>query len=75
MIWIAYVSVPVAFIFLIRKKSSLFLSVLQATLLGAVLLNIFSQAAPQWLSWPIPLALIFASATGRDGLRYFAYAF
>jgi len=75
MIWIAYVLVPVAFIFMIRKKSSLFLSVLQATLLGAVLLNIFSQAAPQWLSWPIPLALIFASATGRDGLRYFAYAF
>jgi len=75
MIWIAYGSVPVAFAFLAWKKHSLFLSVLQATLLGAVLLNIFSQAEPQWLSWPIPLALIFASATGRNGLRYFAYAF
>lgn len=75
MVWIAYASVPVAFILLSRRKSSLFMSILQATLIGAVLLNIFSQAEPQWLSWPIPLALIFASVTSRDGLGYFAYSF
>ena len=74
-IWIAYASVPIAFIFFMRRKTSLFLSVLQATFLGAILLSIFSQAQPQWLSWPIPLALILASATNREGLSYFAYSF
>lgn len=75
LIWVAYGSIILSFIFLVRKRHSLFLSILEATLLGAILLNVFSQAEPQWLSWPIPLALIFASATGREGLTYFGYAF
>ncbi len=74
-VWIAYLSIPVFFILQIRKSSSLLLSVLKASLLGAVLLNIFSQAEPQWLSWPIPIALIYASATKRTGLSYYAYSF
>jgi len=74
-VWIAYAAIPLVFVFQIRKANSLFLSVLQATLIGAILLNIFSQAEPQWLSWPIPLALIYASITKREGLSYYAYSF
>jgi len=74
-IWLAYISVPIAFVLQIRKIRSAFLPVLQLSVIGAVLLNIFSQAEPQWLSWPIPLALMYAAATKREGLRFFAYSF
>lgn len=74
-IWIAYLSIPIIFILRLRKPSPLFLSALQSTLIGAILLNIFSQAEPQWLAWPISLALFYASVTGRQGLSYYAYSF
>ncbi len=74
-VWAAYAAVPLVFVFQVRRGNSLFLSVLQASLIGAILLNIFSQAEPQWLSWPIPLALIYASVTKREGLSYYAYSF
>ena len=74
-IWLAYVSIPIAFVLQIRRTNSSFLPVLQLCLIGAVLLNVFSQGEPQWLSWPIPLALMYASATNRQGLQIFSYSF
>ncbi len=74
-IWLAYVSVPVTFVLQIRKSVSPFLSILQLSVIGSVLLNIFSQAEPQWMSWPIPLALMYGSATKRVGLGFFTYFF
>ncbi len=74
-IWLAYISIPVAFVMQIRKTASSFLPMLQLCVIGAVLLNVFSQGEPQWLSWPIPLALMYASATNREGLGFFSYSF
>lgn len=74
-IWLAYLTIPVAFIYQIKKNPSTIQVILQLSLLGAVLLNILSQAEPQWLVWPIPLALMYASMTKRIGLQYFSYAF
>jgi len=74
-IWIAVIIVALTFLVTIRRTSSLFVPVLLSSTLGAIFLNIFSQSEPQWLSWPIPLALMYASITKRVGLASYAYAF
>jgi len=74
-IWLAYAAVPVVFLIQRRKTTSVLIPVLEASIIAAILLNIFSQAEPQWLSWPIPLALMYAYSTTREGLAYYTYTF
>ncbi len=74
-IWLAYAAVPVVFLIQRRTTTSTLLPVLVASIFAAILLNIFSQAEPQWLSWPIPLTLMYAYSTARNGLAYYTYIF
>ena len=57
-----------------RKGSSLTV-LAKWSLIGAILLNIFSQAEPQWVAWTIPLAIIYGSLTGRTGLQFYTYVY
>ncbi len=74
-IWIAFAAVAIIYPLKVRGTTSPFLPILQSSVIGAVLLNIFSQAEPQWMSWPIPLALMYGSTTKREGLSYYTYSF
>jgi hypothetical protein len=44
-------------------------------LVAGITFNILSAAEPQWLSWLVPLGILYGSVTGRVGLQYFAYIF
>jgi hypothetical protein len=65
----------VLILFLIQRRTSfsLFMPTLRWSLVAAVLLNIFSQAQPQWISWVIPLSVLYGSMTRREGLVYYSY--
>ena len=62
-------------LFLIQKRTSpsLFLLTLRWNIVAASLIDIFSQAQPQWLSWVIPLSVIYGSVTRKQGLVYYSY--
>ena len=45
------------------------------TLVAALAFSLFSFAEPQWLSWLIPLGIMYGSLTGRVGLQSFSYVF
>ena len=49
--------------------------ILTWSIIAAVVLNTFTIAEPQWLSWLIPLGIIYAWAMGRESLARFAYFF
>jgi len=59
----------------IRSKESRTSLLVKWTLVAAVAINLFSFAEPQWLSWLIPLGILYGSMTGRIGLQSFAYVF
>ncbi len=42
---------------------------------GAVAFNVISGSEPQWLSWTIPLGILYGFLTGRSGIQYFSYVF
>jgi hypothetical protein len=62
-------------LFLIQRRTSrsLFVLTLRWSLVAAALIDVFSQAQPQWSSWVIPLAVIYSSVTRRQGLAYYSY--
>jgi hypothetical protein len=72
-IWFGVASVGVLFILQVRRSGSSLRPILLWSIVGAVTLNIFSQSEPQWLSWPIPLTLLYAYQTQREGLAYYSY--
>jgi len=43
--------------------------------IGAVAFNVVSGSEPQWLSWTIPLGILYGFLTGRSGIQYFSYIF
>ena len=43
--------------------------------IGAVAFNVVSGSEPQWLSWTIPLGILYGFLTGRSGIQYFSYLF
>lgn len=45
------------------------------TVVAALVFNLFSASEPQWLSWLVPLGILYGALTGRTGLQYFAYLF
>jgi len=51
------------------------LLVLKWTLIGGLAFSLFSASEPQWLSWLVPLGILYGSFAGRAGLQYFAYIF
>jgi hypothetical protein len=58
-----------------REKQKRPLLFVKWTLLAGLAFNLFSASQPQWLSWLIPLSILYGSFTGRTGLQYFAYLF
>ena len=54
-----------------NKLPSLLL--LKWILVAAIVFNLFSASEPQWLSWLVPLGILYGSLTRRIGLQYFAY--
>ena len=56
-------------------QHSKFLLLLKWTLIGALAFSLFSTSEPQWLSWLVPLGILYGSLTGRGGLQYFTYVF
>ncbi len=45
----------------------------QWSVIGAIVLNLFSSSEPQWLSWLVPLGITYGVLTGRTGLQYYTY--
>ena len=75
-VWLAGAVVLVAFVVDRRRGSGDILKpLLLWSIIAAVSLDIFSQSQPQWLSWLIPLSLLYAFITKRDGLANFSYFF
>jgi hypothetical protein len=62
-------------LFLIQKRTfpALFVLTLRWSIVAASLIDIFSQAQPQWLCWVIPLCVMYASVTRKQGLVYYSY--
>lgn len=58
-----------------KAKRSSALLLLKWTVIAALAFNLFSFAEPQWLSWLVPLGILYGSLTERAGLQYFAYIF
>ena len=56
-----------------RTSSGPFMPTLRWSLVAAALLNIFSQAQPQWMSWVIPLSILYGSVTRKEGLIFYSY--
>ncbi len=74
-IWILGGLVAALFILRRRGGAPIFHSALQASIVAAIFLSIFSQSGPQWLSWLIPLSILYAYVEGREGVAFFAYFF
>ena len=45
------------------------------TLIGALTFSFVSSSEPEWLSWVIPLGILYGANTGRIGLQYFSYVY
>src|SRR5437867_2682833 len=76
LVWLAGAVVLVAFVVDRRCGSGPILkSLLLWSIVAAVSLDIFSQSQPQWLSWLIPLSILYAFITQREGLANFSYFF
>ena len=58
-----------------KAKQSPTLLLVKWTLVAALAFNLFSTSEPQWLSWLVPLGILYGSLTGRIGIQYFAYLF
>src|SRR5437867_4133429 len=76
LIWLAGAVVVLAFIIDRRRSQrSMPKTLLLWSIVAAVSLDIFTQAEPQWLSWVIPLSILYAFITQKDGLANFTYFF
>jgi len=76
LVWLAGAVVLVAFVVDRRRGSGAILKpLLLWSIIAAVSLDVFSQSQPQWLSWLIPLSILYAFVTKRDGLANFSYFF
>jgi hypothetical protein len=71
---LAIVLVSSLYIITTRKTPNL-TALIKWNLVGAILLNIFSVAEPQWIAWTIPLSVLYASLTNRNGLQAFTYIY
>ncbi len=59
----------------IRSKQFGPILLVKWTLMAALAISLFSTSEPQWLSWFIPLGILYGSLTGRIGIQYFAFLF
>lgn len=76
LVWVAGLVVLAAFVIDRKKRSeSILKPLLLWSIVAAVSLDIFSQSQPQWLSWLIPLSILYAFVTSKDGLANFSYFF
>ncbi len=76
LIWLAGAVVVSAFIIDRRRSDrSMLKTLLLWSIVAAVSLEIFTQAEPQWLSWVIPLSILYAFVAQKDGLANFTYFF
>src|SRR5881397_632642 len=76
LVWVAGAVVLLAFIIDRRRSQrSMPKTLLLWSIVAAVSLDIFTQAEPQWLSWVIPLSILYAFITQKDGLANFTYFF
>ena len=66
-------AVAVLFILHARKSEFSLRSLLLWSIVAAVWLDIFSQSEPQWLSWLIPMSILYAHLTNRVGLASYSY--
>ncbi len=76
LVWLAGAIVVGAFVLDRRRRSGSTLKpLLLWSIVAAVSLDTFSQSQPQWLSWLIPLSILYGFITQREGLANFAYFF
>jgi hypothetical protein len=74
-VWPAMGLVAGSFVFQSLRKAISLPTMLLWTIVAAVLLSVFSQSAPQWLSWPIPLSILYAHVVGKKALAEYSYFF
>jgi hypothetical protein len=74
-VWLAVGSVLALFLYLRHSRISILQSSLLCTSLAAITLYLFSQSEPQWLSWVIPLSLLYSSVTQTKALASHSYFF
>ena len=72
-IYVGAGAIAILFVFHLRRSRSPLQVLLLWSIVGAVALNLFSQSEPQWLSWPIPLSILYAYVTKREGLAHYTY--
>ena len=71
-----FLLIPVAFMYLLeQRKNPDLVTFVKWTLVGSVMASILSQSEPQWLSWSIPLAVIYGALTNRTGLQWYTLVY
>ena len=58
-----------------KAKESRTILLVKWTFVAALAFNLVSTSEPQWLSWLVPLGILYGSLTRRVGLQYFVYLF
>jgi hypothetical protein len=59
----------------VRATQSRPLLLVKWILIAALAFNLLSASQPEWLSWLVPLGILYGSLSARVGLQYFAYLF
>src|SRR5205807_3889087 len=71
-----FLLIPVAFMYLLeQRKNPDLVTFVKWTIVGSVMASILSQSEPQWLSWSIPLAVIYGALTNRTGLQWYTLVY
>jgi len=66
--------IPIALFLVQRRRSGSPVNpILSSSIAAAAALVVFSQSEPQWISWLIPLSILYAFLTRREGLAGFSY--
>jgi len=66
-------AIAISFVLHLRRSRSPLQALLLWSIVGAVALNTLTQSEPQWLSWPIPMSILYAYLTKREGLAHYTY--
>ena len=72
-IYLGLGAIAISFVLHLRRSRSPLQALLLWSIVGAVALNILTQSEPQWLSWPIPMSILYAYLTKREGLAHYTY--
>ncbi len=68
-------AICVGYVFETKKGKRRDIALMKWTLVGAIGFALFSASEPQWLSWLVPIGILYGHSVGKSGLQYFSYIF